>query len=156
MKRIIQLFYAGLLFSIFLLSCSKLGGDSFIGTWHNTNSQKELIISKVNDTNFKVLVHNLEPNQSNHPTIDTHVSTFQEGNLIDKYFFILSFSKGKIILDGKEYEKAPDADPTQIEKEETYSNRIYNEQKRIADSIRTADSLAMIQAAEYKRKANGR
>ena len=156
MKNIIQLFLTGLFLLAILLSCSKLGGDSFIGTWHNNNSQKELIISKVNDTSYKVLVHNLEPNQSNHPTIKTHMSTFQDGNLIDKYFFILSYSNGKIILDGKEYEKAPDAAITQIEKEETYSNRIYNEQKRIADSIRTADSLAMAQAAEYQKKANGK
>jgi hypothetical protein len=156
MKNIKQFFIVGLFFATILLSCSKLSGDSFIGTWHNNNSQKELIISKVNDTTYKILVHNLESNQSNHPTINTHLSTFQNGNLIDKYFFILSYSKGKLILEGQEYEKTPDADPAQIEKEETFSNRIYNAQKRIADSIRLADSAAMAQAMEAQKQANSR
>jgi hypothetical protein len=156
MKTFLKLLFVGIFSTIVLFSCSRISGDKFLGTWHNKYGQKELVISKANDTAYKVLVHDLVSEKPNRPTVATHMTIFQEGNLIDKHFFILSYWNGKLILEGKEYEKAPDADPTQIEKEETYSNRIYNEYKRIADSIRTADSLAMVQAAEYQKKANGK
>lgn len=54
MKTFIKLFFVGIFLTIVLVSCSKISGDKFIGTWHNKYGQKELVISKANDTAYKV------------------------------------------------------------------------------------------------------
>ncbi|MEI6899683.1 MAG: hypothetical protein WCL00_07390 [Bacteroidota bacterium] len=155
MKNLTQIFFIVLFCSTILLSCSKIGGDSFIGTWQNYSSQKELIISKVNDTIYKVLVRNLESNQ-NGSSINSHMSTFKDGNLIDmKNCLILSYFKEKLLLDGKEYNKVQDANPAEIEKEENFAKKREYEEKRLSDSIRSADSAAMAQA-EAQKKADGK
>jgi hypothetical protein len=62
---------------------------------------------------------------------------------------------GKVVYNNRQFEKTTDVDPLLIEKEENYTGPSFKEreEKRIADSIRVADSLAMVMA-KMQRNAN--
>ncbi len=90
--------------SLCLLSCSgNSGGDKFLGTWKNKHN--ELIeISRAGEKDYNVKV--ILPPASTGFFAETHTSTasYQNDNLLVMGKVLLSYSQGKLISNGEEYE----------------------------------------------------
>lgn len=86
-----------------LSSCGNSGGDKFLGTWKN--KQNELIeISKAGEKDYTVKI--IDPSASAGCFSEAHTSTatYQDDNLLVMGKVLLSYSLGKIICNGEEYE----------------------------------------------------
>jgi hypothetical protein len=142
MKNIRQLLLIVIAFTTILTSCTKLGGDVFLGTWQGQG--KQLRITKAGENAYTI--------RSVGGFTETQTATYQNGNLMIGGFVALSYLNGKIISNGIEFEKVSGDNyiSGEIGREGTPSAK-EKEEKRIADSIRVADSIAMEQAEEYKR-----
>jgi hypothetical protein len=146
MKYIRKSFFIGIVLTTIMLSCTKLGGDVYLGTWKNDNQHRELLITKAGENAYTI--------RSVGGFTETQTATYKNGNLMIGGFVALSYLNGKIISNGIEFEKVSGDNyvPGSAGNEYIPSPK-EREAKRIADSTRLADSIAMVQA-EIQRKAN--
>ncbi|MEI6899684.1 MAG: hypothetical protein WCL00_07395, partial [Bacteroidota bacterium] len=134
--------------------CTKSGGDMFLGTWKDVKSQDQIIVTKAGETAYTIRSrHFSSSDPSGLAYIGVSNAIFKDGNLGGCEGFI-SLVDGRVVFNQKEYEKTVDADPAIIEKEEISTEpRRMAEWKRITDSIRVADSMALVMA-NMRRIAN--
>lgn len=105
MKKIQQLLIVGISISLIVSACSNPdSGDKFLGKWVRSNSANyQLTITKAGETAYSIV--EIAPAQS----VGRWTSTYEKGNLVNGTMFgsvIISYSNGKIIYEGKEYEKS--------------------------------------------------
>lgn len=148
MKNVKQITLIGVAFLSILCSCTKSGGDKFLGTWKDVKGQDQIIVTKAGETAYTVWFRRFSPSDpSGLAYINTQTVLFKDGNMVVGTYIYLSLVDGKVIYNRMEFEKTEDVDRAIIEKEEnSTAPRKMAEEKRIADSIRVADSIALVMA----------
>jgi len=141
MKNVKQIALIGIIFLSILCSCTKSGGDKFLGTWKDVKGQDQIIVTKAGETAYTVWFRRFSPSDpSGLAYINTKTVLFKEGNLVVGTYIYLSLVDGKVVYNRKEFEKTVDVDRAIIEKEENSTEpRKMAEYKRITDSIKVAD-----------------
>lgn len=104
MSKTQQLLILGISLSLSIAACSNSdSGDKFLGNWvRSSSSSHTLTITKAGETAYSI-VHRA-PSQD----VGRWTATYEKGNLINGTMFgsiIISYSNGKIIYKGEEYEK---------------------------------------------------
>jgi hypothetical protein len=104
MKNKKQKFIIVITLMTIILSCTKSGGDMYLGTWKNNETESEFTITKAGETAYTVVVREPGYNPGEIHT-STTTTTFKDGNLVVGDAVCFSYSNGKLICNGKEYEK---------------------------------------------------
>ena len=101
MKNIKQNLLIGIVLLTILISCSNSGGgpDVYYGIWEN--SKQKITITKGWKANYDVKINILK----NGDEIGYDYFTYQDGKLGINGSTIISYSDGKIIYKGDEYDK---------------------------------------------------
>lgn len=104
MKRIQQLFILAIFLSLIITACSTSdSGDKFLGNWVRGDSKDyQLTITKAGAAWYSIVES---------PPVQGYgrwTATYEKGNLVNSTMvgIIISYSNGKIIYEGSEYEKS--------------------------------------------------
>ena len=93
MQIFTKILSTALIFLTILCSCSKSNGDKYLGTWKSTKENNTIIVTKAGETAYTINYGG-----------SVGTATYKDGNLVAG-MLILSYSKGKLICYGNEYEK---------------------------------------------------